>query len=151
SSKGGSARASFTWNVSVLGVTNPGTLASAVGDTGTLASFSATGLPNGDTPTYAATGLPSGLSINSSTGAISGTVTGAANHYSTKVTVSDGHGATGSVNVPWNVSVLALTNPGRQYNAVGDTVSLTTITGSGVPTGDTATFNATGLPSGLSI
>ena len=43
---------------------------------------------NGDTLTYSATGLPLGLTINQSTGLISGQLTNTGN-YSTKVTVSD--------------------------------------------------------------
>jgi hypothetical protein len=53
--------------------------------------------PENDTLTYAATGLPPGLSINTSTGLISGTIsTGAAagSPYAAHVTVSDDGGAT---------------------------------------------------------
>jgi hypothetical protein len=39
--------------------------------------------------TYAATGLPAGVTINASTGVISGTPTDAIDHYSVRVTVSD--------------------------------------------------------------
>ena len=150
-SKGGNASASFTWNVSVLSLTNPGTLSNAVGDTLALTTISASGVPAGDNPTYSATGLPSGLSINSSTGAISGTMSGAAGTYSAKVTASDGHGGSASQSFSWKVSVLSLTNPGTQNNADGDTVSLSKMTASGVPSGANATYAASGLPAGLSI
>ena len=52
------------------------------------------GLPIGDSWTYAATGLPSGLSINTSSGQIGGTITGSANIYSISITASDGQGGT---------------------------------------------------------
>ena len=53
--------------------------------------------PEGDTLTYAATGLPTGLSINTSTGLISGTIAAGAtanSPYSTSITVSDDNFAT---------------------------------------------------------
>ena len=45
----------------------------------------ASGLPSGDSWTYSATDLPPGLRINQTTGAISGTVTGAITTYSVTV------------------------------------------------------------------
>ncbi|MCP3850998.1 MAG: PKD domain-containing protein, partial [Gammaproteobacteria bacterium] len=45
--------------------------------------------PDGDTLTYSATGLPAGLSIDSSSGQVSGTLI-AAGSYSVEITVSDG-------------------------------------------------------------
>ena len=147
--QGASASQSFTWNVSTLSVTNPGTQNGAVGDSVAL-QIQASGLPSGDSWTYAATGLPSGLSINTSSGQISGTITGSANAYSVSVTASDGQGASASQSFTWNVSTLSVTNPGTQNGAVGESVSLQ-IQASGLPSGDTWTYSATGLPSGLSI
>jgi Ricin-type beta-trefoil lectin domain/Putative Ig domain len=51
----------------------------------------------GATLTYSATGLPSGLSINSSNGAISGTLSSTPASSSVKVTASDGTGASSTV------------------------------------------------------
>ncbi len=140
---------SFTWNVSVLSETNPGTQNSAVGDSVSLA-IATTGLPTGDSWTYSASGLPSGVSINASTGLITGTITGSANTYSSSVTASDGEGASTTQSFTWNVSVLSETNPGTQNGAVGDSVSVAIAT-SGLPSGDSWTYSASGLPSGLSI
>ena len=147
--QGASASQSFTWNVSTLSVTNPGTQNGAVGDSVAL-QIQSGGLPSGDSWTYAATGLPSGLSINTSSGQISGTITGSANAYSVSVTASDGQGASAGQSFTWNVSTLSVTNPGTQNGAVGESVSLQ-IQASGLPSGDTWIYSATGLPSGLSI
>ncbi len=140
---------SFSWNVSVLSETNPGTQNGAVGDSVSLA-IATTGLPTGDSWTYSASGLPSGLSINASSGLITGAITGSANTYSPSVTASDGEGASTTQSFTWNVSVLSETNPGTQNGAVGDSVSLAIAT-SGLPSGDSWTYSASGLPSGLSI
>ena len=147
--KAGSASQSFTWNVSTLSVTNPGTHNGAVGDSIALPIQSG-GLPSGDSWTYAATGLPSGLSINTSSGQIGGTITGSANAYSVSVTASDGQGGSASQSFTWNVSSLSVTNPGTHNGAVGDSIALPIESG-GLPSGDTWFYSATGLPSGLSI
>jgi hypothetical protein len=147
--QGASANQAFTWNVSVLSVTNPGTQNSAVGDSVSLQTQDS-GLPSGDSWSYSATGLPSGLSIDPTSGLITGTVTGSANTYSASVTASDGQGASASQSFTWNVSALSVTNPGTRNSAVGDSVSLQ-IQDSGLPSGDSWSYSATGLPSGLSI
>ena len=72
-------------------MTNPGTQNSAAGDNVSL-QIQASSLPPGDTWTYAATGLPPGLSINTSSGLITGTITGTSSPYSVTVTASDNQG-----------------------------------------------------------
>ncbi|MFF4976098.1 M4 family metallopeptidase [Streptomyces sp. NPDC001083] len=82
-------------------VTNPGSQSSTVGTAVSLqVSASST---NGGSLSYSASGLPTGLSINSSTGAITGTPT-TAGTYSTTVTVTDSTGATGTASFSWTVS-----------------------------------------------
>ncbi len=130
-------------------VVNPGTENNAVGDTVSL-QVQASGLASGDSWTFSATGLPSGLSINTSTGVITGALTGSASTYSVTVTAADGTKASASQSFTWNVSVLSETNPGMQINGIGDTVSLPIET-SGLPSGDSWTYSAAGLPSGLAI
>jgi hypothetical protein len=98
-----SASQSFTWNVSILSETNPGVHANAVGDVVSL-QVQAGGLPAGDSWVFSAFGLPSGLSINASTGLITGTVTGSANNYSSFVRASDGAGAEITVGFEWLVN-----------------------------------------------
>ena len=83
-------------------VSNPGNQTSTVG-TAASAQVSATDSASGQTLTYAATGLPAGLSINSSTGLISGTPT-TAGTSSVTVTATDTTGASGSATFTWTVS-----------------------------------------------
>ena len=82
-------------------VTNPG---SQVGATGAAASLqiSASDSASGQTLTYSASGLPAGLSINSSTGLISGTPTATGNS-SVTVTATDTTGASGSASFTWSI------------------------------------------------
>jgi F5/8 type C domain/Ricin-type beta-trefoil lectin domain/Putative Ig domain len=83
-------------------VTNPGGQTGTVGTAASL-QIHASDSTSGQTLTYSATGLPAGLSINSSTGLVSGTPTAAGNSTVT-VTAKDGTGATGSVSFGWTVS-----------------------------------------------
>ena len=84
-----------------VSVTGPGNQTTAVGTAASLqihASDSA-----GAALTYSATGLPAGLSINSSSGLISGTPT-AAGTSNVTVTATDSTGASGSTSFTWTVS-----------------------------------------------
>ena len=75
-------------------VTNPGSQTSTVGTAVSL-QIKASDSASGQTLTYSATGLPAGLSINSSSGLISGTPT-TAGSSSVTVTAKDTTGASGS-------------------------------------------------------
>lgn len=95
---------------------------------------------------YNATGLPAGLTVNTSTGVISGTPTTIA---STNVTISATNGTgTGSATLTINVTLgpPVITSPSSASGAAGQAFSYQ-ITASQNPT----SFNATGLPSGLSV
>jgi endo-1,4-beta-xylanase len=83
-------------------VTNPGTQTGTVGTAASL-QIHATDSAAGQTLSYAAAGLPAGLSINASTGLISGTPTASGNNTVT-VTVKDTTGATGTAGFAWNIS-----------------------------------------------
>lgn len=83
-------------------VTNPGDQSSTVGTAASL-QVHATDSASGQTLTYGASGLPAGLSINSSTGLISGTPT-AAGTSNVTVTARDATGAGGTASFSWTVS-----------------------------------------------
>jgi len=143
----------FTWTITDPthpSVTNPGTQSSNEGASVNL-QISATDT-DGDTLTYSKSGLPPGLSINASTGVISGTISAGAasgSPYSSSVTASDGS-TSDTKNFTWNVNgPPVITNPGSQSDAEGAAVSLQVVASD--PNNDTLTYGASGLPPGLSI
>src|SRR5262245_22003959 len=83
-------------------VNNPGNRSGTVG-TSTSLQMTGTDSQSGQTLTWSATGLPAGLSINATTGLISGTPT-TANTYSPTVTATDTTGAHGSTSFTWTIS-----------------------------------------------
>jgi Zn-dependent metalloprotease len=83
-------------------VNNPGSQTGTVG-TAKSVQMTATDSQSGQTLTWSATGLPAGLSINSSTGLISGTPTTAAT-YTPTVTATDTTNATGSTSFTFTIS-----------------------------------------------
>ncbi len=83
-------------------VTNPGNQTGTVGTAASL-QVHASDSASGQTLTYSATGLPAGLSINSSTGLISGTPTSAATSNVT-VKATDTTGASGSAAFSWTIN-----------------------------------------------
>jgi hypothetical protein len=83
-------------------VTNPGSQVGAVGTAASL-QIAATDSASGQTLTYTASGLPAGLSINSTTGLISGTPT-TAGTSSVTVTATDTTGAKGTATFTWTVN-----------------------------------------------
>lgn len=146
-----------TVNVTVSAVNDPPEVAQPAdqedneGDSPTL-QIVATDV-DGDTLTYDASGLPPDLSVNTSTGLISGTLTQtSAGIHPVTVTVSDGTDEV-SVDFTWTVNLVNLppdlTSPGDQSNLEGEAVSLDLAATD--PDNDDLTFSATGLPPGLSI
>jgi hypothetical protein len=147
----------FSWTINpaagnTVTVTNPGPQTGTVG-TGANLQIHATDSASGQTLTYSATGLPPTLSINSSTGLITGTET-AAGTYSVTVTAKDSTNASGSAPFSWTVNpatnTVTVTNPGTQTSKYNTTIAPLQIhatdTGS-----STLTYRVSGLPSGLSL
>ncbi|MFD9686402.1 putative Ig domain-containing protein [Kitasatospora sp. NPDC059088] len=83
-------------------VTGPGNQSGTVGTAASL-QIHASDSASGQSLSYSATGLPTGLSINSSSGLISGTPTTAGSNNVT-VTAKDTTGATGSASFTWTVA-----------------------------------------------
>ena len=100
--------------------------------------------------TYTASGLPPGLSIDSTTGVISGVVDQQASLgvYHTIFTASDGS-FTRSKRIDWHITQITLDVPSIYLNLVGESVNLLVTATS--PSAADITFSATNLPDGLSI
>jgi len=135
-------------------VTNPSSQLASEGDTISLQIFATD--PETSPLTYVATGLPLNLSINPTTGLISGVLdfnASLSSLYTVTVTASDLEGLADSEQFTWTVNntnrIPIITNPGTQANTEGDGVSLQVIASD--PDADTLTYAASGLPSGLSI
>jgi len=88
-------------NGNTVTVTNPGNQTGTVGTPASL-QIQASDSAAGQTLSYSATGLPAGLSINASTGLISGTPT-ANGTSSVTVTVRDTTNASGSASFSWTI------------------------------------------------
>lgn len=109
-----------------VAVTGPGNQSTVVGATVSLA-IKATD-SGSSTLTYAATGLPAGLSINATTGVISGKPT-ATGTSTVTVTATDTTKVSGSTSFTWTITSVAcaagnkLTNSGFESGATGWTAS----------------------------
>jgi len=160
----GSSQILVTWNVSAPAVNQPPivtTIPTQTNDESDVVSLQVSATdPDGNNLSYSATGLPSGLSINSATGLISGTISAGAatsSPYTTTVTVTDDGSPIESTDevFTWNVSVVVTNQPPiittipTQTNSESDVVSLQV--NATDPDGDNLSYSATGLPAGLSI
>ena len=145
-----SASQTIPWTVSRVLLTAPGDQTNAEGDTVSL-PLQATAAPGAGAITYGASNLPPGLTLNSSTGLISGSLANLSSNagpYAVTVTAMAG-GSTSSQSFVWNVTHVLLDNPGDQYGVDGASGALV-VAGSD-PDSDPLTYTATGLPPGLSI
>ncbi len=149
---GGSDSEGFTFTIA-----NTAPVLAMIGDQSSSVGTAANVTPsasdaNGDTIGWSATGLPTGLSIDSGTGAITGTPS-AAGSYSTVVSISDGNSGADSESLTWTVVVgnapPVLTPIEERSATVGIAVSFTPEASDA--NGDSISYAATGLPSGLSI
>ncbi len=139
----------------VVVLANPGTEVNAVGDTVYLALLASDSA--GNALNYSESGLPTGLSLNTSTGVISGTVGGSATFpYSVTITAADSVNPSISAteSFPWWITssgtiTVSLSSVSTQTNIEGDspTLSLYATDSASNP----LIYSASDLPPGLSI
>jgi secreted trypsin-like serine protease len=130
-----------------LAVSNPGNKTNTIGTTISPVDHTASG---GTAPySWSASGLPAGLSIDPSTGAISGAVTAAGRHL-VVVTATDSSSPakTGNTYYSWTVNP-AVSNPGNQTSPLWVAIEPVSHTASGGT--PPYSWSASGLPAGLSI
>jgi Bacterial Ig-like domain (group 3)/Putative Ig domain len=140
----------FLWSVRPLTLRNPGDQENATQDTVSL-HLDARG-PDGVPLTYTASNLPTGLSINPSTGLISGIIglnAVSSTPYIVTVTASDGHGASASQTFAWTVGYVYIANPGGQTYQANQVVSLPINAHDNL--NDALTYSVSGLPAGLAL
>ncbi|MCB1227926.1 MAG: putative Ig domain-containing protein, partial [Verrucomicrobiales bacterium] len=100
--------------------------------------------------TWTATGLPAGLSIDSGTGAISGTPTA---DGSATISATDANGCTGSTALtinPFSCPIISVTPDPLPSGRVGTAYSANPVA-SGAPGGSSYTWSSTNLPAGLTL
>lgn len=101
--------------------------------------------------TYGASGLPGGLSIDPTTGSITGTPSAVGSSQVTVTATSASPSATASVSFTWYVhGTLTVTSPADQSTVAGSPVDLP-VQAADSPSEPPVSFSATGLPPGVSI
>ena len=138
-----------TSNAQTFTINNPPppVISSGAAATGTVGVAFTYQIVASNCPTsYNATGLPSGLTVNTSTGLISGTPT-TAGTYSVTISATNA-GGTGSATLTLTIKPPApvITSPATATGQVGVAFSYQ-ITATNNPT----SYNATGLPAGLTV
>jgi VCBS repeat-containing protein len=115
--------------------------------------------PEGRPLSFVAVGLPRGLTINHSTGLISGTIDHSAaqlftGHYESQILVADGEGGSSAVTIRWTVSNTnrppIITEMADQSSALGGLASFQVVADD-PDIEESLFYEATGLPAGLHI
>jgi hypothetical protein len=135
----------------VASVAQPPSITSASSANAVVGSAFSHQVTASNSPTsYSASGLPSGVSINASTGLISGTISGSAGVYTVSLSAAN---SSGSGSQTFKITVTApmpaapsITSASSKSAVIGSSFSHQ-VTATNSPT----SFSATGLPSGLSI
>ena len=164
----------FTWTINDVPPGRTGTLANQSYDDGQggIAIATSQGFTdaNGNALTYSATGLPAGLTVNPTTGQITGTIDHDASKnaptttgsgatldgtYAVVVTASDGQGGSATqsfmINSANGAPVVGVATA-AQSSTTGQTVTpVDTSKAFSDPNGDPLTYSASNLPKGLSI
>ena len=143
----------------LTGVSIPSPQTATVGVSFSLVTAAAFSDPNGDLLTYAVSGLPASLTIDATTGIITGTPSSTlGSPFSVTVTATDLLG--GLVNTDF---VLQILNPNRTPVLTGTTIPSPQTATTGAfyttptaqafsdPDGETLIYSATGLPTGMLI
>jgi hypothetical protein len=146
----------FVWTIDANAIPAITPIANQTNEQGEVVSLQVNAT-DGDTDplTYAALNLPPGLTINASSGLISGTVSMSAVvgvPYNVTVTVSDSKAAPVEAAFTWTITgnrPPVVVQPANQVNVEGAVISLQVVASD--PDGDSLTYSATGLPPGLSI
>ena len=151
--RGGIVSGTISWVVNPINVDpvlDPiGDLSTAQGQT--VAFVAAASDPDNDTLTFQLSGAPLGWSIGTTTGEIAG-IADLAGVFPVTVTIDDGHGGSDSETFDWTVKPNAdpILDPiVDQASTERESVSLDIEATD--PDGDDLAYQATGLPSGLSI
>ncbi len=138
------------FNPAVMTTAVPAAQSDAAGAAASLAVYSLNAAAGG-TVTWSATGLPTGVSVDPTTGVLSGDLPAAAGSHHVAVTATDAAAGTQVARFTWLVhGAVGLTRPGRQSTMAGASASLQIRAPDGL-TGCSLTFSATGLPPGLEI
>jgi hypothetical protein len=128
-------------------VTSPPVITSAITANGTVGSAFSYQIAATNTPTsFGATGLPGGLSVNTTTGAISGTPTGAGGTSAVTLSATNGVG-TGTATLTLTITGPPVITSATTANGVLGSAFTYQIAATNSPT----SYGATGLPTGLSV
>ncbi|MFM7021469.1 MAG: putative Ig domain-containing protein, partial [Flavobacteriales bacterium] len=134
-------------SVSFISTTSAPVISSTATATGTVGTAFTYNITASNSPTsYNATGLPAGLSVNTTTGIISGTPTAAGSSTVTLSATNAGGTGTKTLTITVNPAAPVISSAATATGTVG-TAFTYNITASNTPT----SYNASGLPAGLSV
>ena len=148
-----SGSTTFTWaTYNTVSVSGPSSKSTATGSAITTVSPTGTDTQSSATLTWTADSLPSGLSINATTGAITGVPTDAGSTLVT-VTATDGAGYSASFTIAWTTTnIVTVVNPGAMTKVSGLAVLPTIIGATDSSINATLTYSSgSTLPAGITI